>query len=40
MEAKAKSRNGMSVTTAIIIGTGLVLVAVGCLGVMWEAFNG
>lgn len=30
----------MSVTTAIIIGVGLVLVAVCCLGLMWEAFNG
>lgn len=29
----------MSVTTAIIIGVGLVLMAVGCLGVMWEAFS-
>ena len=30
----------MSVTTAIIIGIGLVLVAVGCLSMIWEAFNG
>lgn len=30
----------MSVTTAIIIGIGLVLVAMDCLGVIWEAFNG
>lgn len=30
----------MNMTTAIIIGIGLVLVVVGCLGVMCETFNG
>lgn len=35
-----KTRSSLSITTVIIIGIGLVLVAVGCLGLVWEAFNG